>query len=97
MKITNKTSDQSQIKICLYLVTDGVQWIPVGAGVFTLAIEQSYDWHPPKIEEQKSYHLKVFKPGLIDTIGGLCDKNYVDINATVEILGGNGVYSVNVL
>lgn len=92
MKVTNKTSDQDQIKICLYLVGDPSQWIPVGTGVFMLSKGQTYDWYPPKNEEKPEYHLKAFKPGLID--GLLCEKNYIGVNATVEIVGGNGKYDV---
>jgi hypothetical protein len=94
MKVTNETSDQKQVKICLYKTGDKVQWVPVGAGVFVVKKGDSVTWTPPAGEELDAYHLKAFHPSFID--GFLCDAT-VGLNESVAIRGGGGKYSVDKL
>lgn len=94
MHITNETSDQNPIKICLYKPGDGVDWVPVGAGVFTVARGENKRWEPVPGEGLDKYHVKVFKPGIID--GLLCHKNDVPVEANCIVRGGNGKYSISI-
>jgi hypothetical protein len=92
MKVTNQTSDQQQIKICLYNPKDSVDWIPVGAGVFTVLINQTVPWTPPSGEGLDAYHVKVFKPAFFDV--GLCAGD-VAVNDDLVVRGGNGNYGIS--
>jgi hypothetical protein len=92
MKVTNQTSDQEQIKICLYRPNDAVVWIPVGAGVFTVARGSTTPWEPPTGEEIPKYWLKAFHPAFFDTC---LAKGEVDLNANVVVRGGGGDYRLD--
>jgi len=92
MNITNQTSDQNPIKVCLYKPGDGVAWVPVGAGVFTVPANESHHWEPVPGEGLDQYHVKVFKPGFID--GFLCEENNVPVAQGLLVKGGNGSYTI---
>ncbi|MGJ8673045.1 hypothetical protein [Rubritalea sp.] len=92
MKVTNETSDQDQIKVCLYNVEDKLDWIPVGAGVFIVPKGKTVPWTAPKGEGLDHYHMKVFHPSLID---GYLAEAVVAFDESVAVRGGNGKYSID--
>jgi hypothetical protein len=93
MHVKNETSDQDPIKICLYRAEDWKpDWIPVGAGVFTVAKGENHHWEPVPGEGLPSYHVKVFHPSLID--GNLCDRDDVPVGESLIVRGGNGSYEI---
>ena len=92
MKVVNETSDQDQIKVCLYKEADGLDWSPVGAGIFVVKKGDTVTWTPPSGEAIALYHMKVFHPSLID--GYLCSADR-DVNGNVAVRGGNGDYSIS--
>ena len=91
MKVTNQTSDQDQVKICLYSPEDKVDWIPVGAGVFVVQRNDTVPWHPPGNEGLPAYYLKAFHPAFFDQ--NLANAS-VGVNDSVAVRGGNGSYTV---
>ncbi|MEO7547644.1 MAG: hypothetical protein ABIT82_04425 [Ramlibacter sp.] len=91
MKVTNQTSDQAQVKICLYRPDDKLDWITVGAGVFAVRQNDTVPWTPPSGEEIPAYYLKAFHPAPIDQ--NLANAN-VGLNDSVAVRGGNGSYTI---
>ncbi|RZJ20016.1 MAG: hypothetical protein EOO54_14125 [Haliea sp.] len=91
MKVTNQTSDQPQVKICLYKPEDKVDWIPVGAGVFVVQQNATVPWTPPSGEEIPAYYLKSFHPAFFDQ--NLANAQ-VGLNDSVAVRGGNGSYTI---
>jgi|GEM_PF-6834553 len=92
MKITNKTTDQQDIKICNYKNDDHVAIIPVGAGVFSVASGKTHTWEPIPGEGQTNYHVKVFHAEFIDKL--LCEAYNVGVNVNVVVQGGQGDYKM---
>ena len=92
MKVSNQTSDQEQVKICLYKPTDGVDWIPVGAGVFIVNKGDSVTWTPPSGEGLDQYFMKAFHPSFID---GNLSKKQVGQNDSLAVRGADGTYSID--
>jgi hypothetical protein len=92
MKVSNQTSDQDQVKICLYKPSDSVDWIPVGAGVFVVTKGDTVTWTPPSGEGLDQYWLKAFHPAFFDR--DLANKQ-VGVNDSLAVRGGDGSYSVD--
>lgn len=92
MKVANQTTDQDQIKVCLYNEADGVDWAPVGGGVFVVKKGDTVTWTAPSGEERPMYHMKVFHPSFID--GYLCAADRGP-DGNVAVRGGNGNYSIS--
>lgn len=94
MNVTNQTSDQDQVKICLYRVSDNADWIPVGAGVFIVTKGQTVPWTAPAGEGLDKYWMKAFHPSFID---GHLASAQVAFNDNVAVRGGGGKYSIDKL
>ncbi|WP_282175943.1 hypothetical protein [Vibrio nereis] len=94
MRVINETSDQDQVKICLYRLDDNVDWIPVGAGVFIVKKGETVPWTAPSGEGLDGYHMKAFHPAFIDQCLAALDVNF---NEDLAIRGGNGSYSIDKL
>jgi hypothetical protein len=92
MNVTNKTDDQAQVKICLYRPEDKVDWIPVGAGVFVVTMNQTVPWTAPSGERLPQYHVKAFHPQLIDA--ELCNGVF-GVDDEIVIKGGGGTYTIS--
>jgi len=92
MWIDNQTSDQSQIKICLYKTNDSFDWIPVGAGVFTVQQGETQHWEAPAGEGLSAYHIIAFHPAFFDR--RLCDLNDAPTGGRFAVRGGNGSYTL---
>ena len=92
MKVTNETSDQDQVKICLYKAGDKKAVIPVGAGVFTVNKGQTVPWTAPSGEGLDKYHMKAFHPLFID---GFLAEAEVIFNENVAVRGREGNYSID--
>jgi hypothetical protein len=92
MYVENETSDQNPIKVCVYKAADGLDWSPVGGGVFTVGTGENHHWEPVPGEGMDTYHIKVFHPSFID--GYLCDRNDVPVAQRLVVRGGNGQYSI---
>lgn len=93
MHIENQTSDQDDIKVCLYNTDDGAQWIPVGGGVFTVRKGVNHEWNAPGAEGKSAYHIKVFHASLID--GFLCGLNPAPVGGSYVVRGGGGSYTID--
>ena len=92
MYVTNKTDDQAQVKICLYKTDDALDWIPVGAGVFVVTMNETSHWTAPGAERLPEYKVIAFHPSVIDQ--KICEGNFsMDDNLTVT--GGNGQYKIS--
>ena len=89
LRVANETTDRDEVKICMYKAGDGVQWVPVGAGVFVVTRDNPVYWKPPENEVLDGYHLKAFKPGLIDGFLAALD---VKLGDSVAIRGARGGY-----
>jgi hypothetical protein len=92
MHIRNETNDQHPVKVCLYNVSDKLQAIPVGAGVFTVQAGENHQWDAVPGEGQHAYHIKVFHPQLLDS--KLCDLNNAVVDDSFVVRGAAGSYSV---
>jgi hypothetical protein len=92
MWIENQTADQDQVKICLYKVDDSVDWIPVGAGVFTVAMGENHHWEAPAGEGLDAYHIIAFHPQFFDK--RLCDVNHAPTGGHFVVRGGGGTYAL---
>jgi hypothetical protein len=90
MHVTNQTSDQHPVKVCLYKTDDGVCWIPVGAGVFTVQANENHEWDPVPGEGLDAYHMKVFHPQFLDAF--LCGLNPAPVDGNFAVQGGGGTY-----
>ena len=93
MKVKNDT-DLDQIKVCLYKEGDHVDWVPVGTGVFIVKQGDTFIWTPPHGEELPQYHMKVFRPELIDRF--LAERT-VRLNESVAVRGGSGSYRIDTM
>ena len=91
LRVANETADLDEVKICLYSPGDGVDWVPVGAGVFVVTKDHPVYWKPPEREVLDGYHLKAFKPGLIDGFLAAAD---VKLGDSVAVRGARGGYTV---
>ena len=94
MKVSNQTSDQDQVKICLYKPNDNLAWNPVGAGIFVVNKGDTVTWTAPGGEGLDRYWLKAFHPSFID---GELVKQDVGVNDSLAVRGGGGDYSLATL
>jgi hypothetical protein len=64
----------------------------VGAGVFSVPKGEDHHREPIPGEGLDQYHVKMFKPGLID--GYLYDRNDVPVAQKLVVRGGNNSYLI---
>lgn len=81
--VTFTSKYEGTIKVCVYNATDVAQTIPLKS--FEIDPNKSADWK----EAPKTFHVKVFKPQLVDKL--LSSRNQVPYNSSITLQKDNTI------